>query len=117
MIRLFEGRKDVGRRKTGLALMSDARCEMCGVVWCGGEEVVKTAKTVEMAHRVESLSEKVTVHCHGTHGWLIKVCFLGWVPTFAGRVPLDRADVAEVGFAVGQPGGGQAVPRYLSEGR
>ena len=32
----------------------------------------------------------------------------GKVPTFAGRVPLDRADVAEVGFAVGQPGGGQA---------
>lgn len=37
-------------------------------------------------------------------GWLIKVCFLGKVPTFAGQVPLDRADVAEVGFAVGQPG-------------
>jgi hypothetical protein len=43
----------------------------------------------------------------GTHGWLIKVGFPWMVPTLDGWVPLDRADVAEVGFAFGQPGGGQ----------
>jgi len=62
------------------------------------------AKTVEMAHRIESQCENWRSIGMGTHGWLIKVCFPGMVPTLDGWVPLDRADVAEVGFAVGAAG-------------